>query len=245
MPQLETLREMCEIMKSMAQPVRHHPVVIASPPLLFMRNDDGTYTRNERGHLVMDQLATYKQNRPVAKDYSLESVLKEDQTFTDYMKCLTDMPFEPTPRRQIKMMWRRSPWESAKWQGFQWGGRTNASATEHALRRAIQKTIPKAPVYTPQMKRDWSWRGKSRVISNLCYELFGTGIYSGRCGAQVIQQDIINDRFRIDPVRLSTQLTSAYAQLPLDGRFTLPYETLESFYVTKQSGVYTSTGHWD
>jgi hypothetical protein len=245
MSQLETLREHIEIMKSMAQPVRHNPIIIApriSPSeMLYLRRTDGSYARDERGFLMHDQMATYKANRSATPpDYSLD-----DLKFTDYVKVLTELPVSDFPRRQIPMSRRRSPYESAKWQGFRWGGRTNASATEWAIRRAIQKTFPKAKPYLVKSRYPRMLLGKSIAMSNLCHELFGTGNYYGLTVQQRKQQEIIDARFNVDFVRLSTQLAASYPQLPIDGRFTPSYETLEKFYVPEQSSVYHSTGHWD
>lgn len=257
MSQLETLRETIKMMKSMVQPTRH-PIIIATPPKVLynnnavrailgapvmLRDNDGTYARDERGFLIHDQMATYKANRvAVPSDYSLDDI-----KFTDYVKALTNIPVSEVSFRRMQLRPRRhSPYEMALWGGIQWGGRTNAAATEHALRQVIQKTIPKARPYL--VKRRYYCRIINKCLSmgNLCNESFGLcHKYFWLNKQQRKQQEIIDDRFHADPIRLSTEFTAAYAQLPIDGRFAMSLETYEWACKTIPRPFHNSTGHWD
>lgn len=245
MSRIETLREQIKIVKSMSQSSHHWPIVIAGGDVpIFVRNNDGAYARNERGHLMLDQMAMYKQ--PVAVNHSLGDLLRNDQRFTDYLECLANLTVSETPFRKLQLRPRKSsPYEMAKWGGVLWGGRTDSAATEYALRQEIQKTMPKARPYLVKLPyRGVS--GKSISVGRLCKEImWADGKYWWLTPEERKLQDIIDDRVHVDPVRLSTTLTSAYAQLPIDSRFAVPVQTLEKFYVPEQRGVYHSTGHWD
>lgn len=245
MSRIETLREQIKLVKSMSQSARHYqPIVIVAGDMpILVRNNDGSYARNGRGHLMLDQMAMHKQ--PVAVNHSLGDLLRNDQGFTDYLERLADLTFVDHQIRPIKMDWKRSPWELAKWYGIMWGGRTNAAATEYALRQEIQKTIPKARPYLVELPYR-SVSSKDISAGRLCKEIMWVhGALYGLTPKERKLQEIIDDRFHVDPVRLSTSLTSTYAQLPIDSRFAMSLETYAWASRFVERPVHNSTGHWD
>lgn len=259
MSQLETLREMIKMTKGMAQPTRHHPIVIASPtpgpnannavrailgePLL-LRNNDGSYARDERGFLMPDHMSVYKANRTATPaNYSLDDV-----KFTDYVKALSDIPVSETPFRRMRLRPRRqSSYEMALWGGIQWGGRTPAGATEHALRQAIRATLPKVLPRRRWPRLTLDLRGKSMSTGNLCREYFGywTDAYYGLTKQQRKQQEIIDAKFHADHIRLSAEFAQTYSHLPADGRFSITAEAYAWACKSVPRPFHNSTGHWD
>ncbi|MNS78112.1 hypothetical protein D3C72_1117140 [compost metagenome] len=259
MSRIETLREQIKIVKSMSQSSRQHqPIVIAvgsnapnssngvrailGQPLL-MRNNDGSYVRDERGFLIHDQMATYKANRgAVPSNYSLD-----DLKYTEYLNALATIPVSEAPFRKLQLRPRKSsPYEMAKWGGILWGGRTDAAATEYALRQEIQKTIPKAQPYLVKLRYYRNILDKDISAGRLCKEIMWVhGALYGLTPKERKLQEIIDDRFHVDPVRLSTSLTSTYAQLPIDSRFAMSLETYAWASRFVERPVHNSTGHWD
>lgn len=259
MSRIESLRDMIEMTKGMTQSTRQHPIVIASPaPIpnannavrailgapLLLRNNDGSYVRDERGYLMLDHLSTYKANRPVAPaNYSLDDV-----KFSDYIKALSDIPVSETPFRRIRLHPRRqSAYEMAIWGGFQWGGRTPAAATEFALRQAIRATFPKVLPRRRCPRRTLDFRGKSLSTGNLCKEYFHLwpNSYYGLTKQQRKLQEIIDAKFHADHIRLSDEFAQTYSHLPADGRFAMSLDSYAWACKSLPRSLHNSTGHWD